>query len=165
MTTPFSGSRRRTVSSPPAEAPTPRRRATPTPAPPPPPRDIEEDRPETDASVGELFSKVTSDISTLMRQEFALAKAELKQEASKAGKAAGLLVGAGFVGYLLAVFASLTLMFLIDIVVPLWAAAAIMTALFGIVAFVLFTMGRKKLKTVDPTPHLTIETLKEGVPK
>ena len=55
-------------------------------------------------------------------------------------------------------------MFLLDLVLPLWAAAAIMTALFGIAAFVLLTAGRKKLKSVDPTPHRTIETLKEGMP-
>ncbi len=114
--------------------------------------------------MGELIAQVATDISTLMRQEFALAKAEMKQEVSKAGKAGGLLGGAGFAGYLLAIFASLTLMFLLDLVLPLWAAAAIMTALFGVVAFVLFTMGRKKLKSIDPTPHRTIETLKEGVP-
>ena len=41
------------------------------------------------ASVGELVGEVTQDLSTLMRQELALAKAEVKQEAVKAGRAAG----------------------------------------------------------------------------
>ena len=39
------------------------------------------------ASVGELIGEVTRDMSTLMRQELALAKAEVKQEAMKAGRA------------------------------------------------------------------------------
>ena len=43
----------------------------------------------TDASVGELLGNVARDLSTLMRQELALAQAELRQEAKTTGKAAG----------------------------------------------------------------------------
>ena len=50
-------------------------------------------------SVGQLIGDVTRDLSTLMRQELALAQAELKREAAKSGKAAGALGGAGFAGY------------------------------------------------------------------
>ena len=117
------------------------------------------------ASVGELISQVTTDVTTLMRQEFALAKAEMKQEAGKAGKAGGLLGGAGFAGYMLALFASVAVMAALDEFLPLWAAAAIVAAVYGVVAFVLYSKGRRELKTVDPTPHQTIETLKEGVPR
>jgi len=115
------------------------------------------------ASVGELISQVTTDVTTLMRQEFALAKAELSQEAKKAGKGAGLLGGAGFAGYMLALFASLAVMFALDLAMPRWLAATIVALVYGIVAFVLYSKGRRELKTVDPTPHQTIETLKEGV--
>ena len=114
-------------------------------------------------SVGELVGKVTTDLSTLMRQEFALAKAELTEEAKKAGKGAGALGAAGYLGYLASIFASLTIMFLLDLVVPLWAAALIVTALYGLIAFVLFSKGKKQMKTVDPTPRQTVETLKEDV--
>lgn len=117
------------------------------------------------ASVGELISQVTTDVTTLMRQEFALAKAEMKQEASKAGKAGGLLGGAGFAGYMLALFASVAVMALLDLVMPLWVAAAIVAAVYGVVAFVLYSKGRQELKSVDPKPHQTIETLKEGMPR
>jgi len=117
------------------------------------------------ASVGELIGQVTTDVTTLMRQEFALAKAELKQEASKAGKAGGLLGGAGFAGYMLALFASVALMAALDEVMPLWAAAAIVAVLYGIAAAVLYSKGRGELKQVDPVPHQTVETLKEGMPR
>ena len=60
-----------------------------------------------DASVGELFSEVAQDMSTLMRQELALAKAEVKEEAVKAGRAAGMFGGAGFAGYMVLLFASI----------------------------------------------------------
>lgn len=114
-------------------------------------------------SVGELVGKVTTDLSTLMRQEFALAKAELTEEAKKAGKGAGALGAAGYLGYLASIFASLTLMFVLDLFLPLWAAALIVTALYGLIAFVLFSKGKKQMKTVDPTPRQTVETLKEDV--
>ncbi len=117
------------------------------------------------ASVGELISQVTTDVTTLMRQEFALAKAEMKQEASKAGKAGGLLGGAGFAGYMLALFASVALMAALDLAMPLWAAAAIVAAIYGVVAAVLYSKGRRELKQVDPVPHQTVETLKEGMPR
>lgn len=117
--------------------------------------------PTTDASIGELVSQITTDISSLMRQEFSLAKAELKEEASQAGKGAGLLGGAGFAGYMVVVFASLALMFALDLTLPLWAAALIVTAIYAAVGLVLYLRGRAELKKVDPTPHQTIETLKE----
>ena len=51
------------------------------------------------ASLGELLGDVTRDLSTLMRQEVELAKAELKQSATKAGKGSGMLAGAGVAGH------------------------------------------------------------------
>lgn len=114
-------------------------------------------------SVGQLVGQVTTDLSTLMRQEFALAKAELTEEAKKAKKGAGSLGAAGYLGYLASIFASLTLMFLLDLFLPLWAAALVITVLYGLIAFVLFNKGKKQMKTVDPTPRQTVETLKEDV--
>ena len=52
--------------------------------------------------MGDLISEVTGDLTTLMRQELELAKAEVKQEATTAGKAAGMLGAAGFAGYMVA---------------------------------------------------------------
>ena len=74
-------------------------------------------------SVGDLLGEVTANLSKLMRQEVALAKVELKEEAAKAGKAGGLLGGAGAVGYLVLVFLSLALMFALDNAMGIgWAA-------------------------------------------
>ncbi|MCW2777234.1 MAG: hypothetical protein JWN17_959 [Frankiales bacterium] len=115
------------------------------------------------ASVGQLVGQVTNDLSTLMRQEIALARAEITEEAKKAAKGAGALGAAGYLGYLASIFASLTLMFVLDTFLPIWAAALIVTALYGLIAFVLFSKGKKQLKTVDPTPRQTVETLKEDV--
>jgi uncharacterized membrane protein YqjE len=122
------------------------------------------DRPDvTERSVGELLGEVTGDLSKLMRQEVALAKVELKEEAVQAGKAGGLLGGAGAVGYLVLVFLSLALMFALDNVMPIGWAAVITAVVLGVVTAVLFVVGRNRLKQVNPKPEQTVETLKEDV--
>jgi Flp pilus assembly protein TadB len=117
----------------------------------------------SETSVGQLVSQVTSNLSTLMRQELELAKAEVRQEASKAGKAAGMLGGAGGAGYFALLFASLALMFLLDTFMPIALAALIVAVLYAIVGAVLYSRGRKQMKSVNPKPEQTVDTLKEDV--
>ena len=122
------------------------------------------DRAATDpaeTSVGELIGNISDDLSRLFRQEVELAKAELKQEAAKAGKAAGMLGGAGFAGYLAVVLLSFALVFALGNVMDLGWAALIVAAIWGVIGAVLYANGRKKLKTVDPVPHRTVDTIKE----
>jgi len=114
-------------------------------------------------SVGDLIGEVTSDLSTLMRQELELAKAEMKVEASKAGKAGGMLAGAGVAANLMLVFLSIALMWALDEVMPLGWAALIVAVLWGLVAALLGLRGKRELKTINPKPERTVETLKEDV--
>ena len=60
-------------------------------------------------SVGQLIGEVTKDLSTLMRQELELAKAEVTVEAKKAGQGAGMFGAAGFAGYMVLMFLSFAL--------------------------------------------------------
>ncbi len=94
----------------------------------------EQIRPDVEnRSVGELIGELSSDLSTLMRQEVALAKAELTQEASKAGQAAGMLAGAGVAAHLAIIFASLTAMWALGNVMNLaWAALIVTGGLLAI---------------------------------
>jgi uncharacterized membrane protein YqjE len=112
-------------------------------------------------SVGELIGNISNDLSQLFRQEVELAKAELKQEAAKAGKAAGMLGAASFAGYLAVVLLSFALVFALANVMDAGWAALIVAVLWGIVGAALFVTGRNKLKTVDPVPHRTVDTIKE----
>ena len=112
-------------------------------------------------SVGSLISEVTTDLSTLMRQELDLAKAEMKEEATKTGKAAGMMGGAGFAGYMVAVFLSLALWAALANGMDEGWAALIVAAIWAVVGAVLFVTGRKKLREVRPKPERTVDTLKE----
>lgn len=124
-----------------------------------------------DQSLGELFGRVTSDLSTLVRQEMQLAKVEIKQEVKTAGKAAGLLGGGAFTGYFALLFISFAIALLIANVVPdslslitrLLLGFLIVGVLYGIAAAVLGSKGKKELDHVDPVPQQTVETLKEDV--
>jgi hypothetical protein len=119
-------------------------------------------RPDVEnSSLGELIGDVTRDLSTLMRQELELAKAELKQEASKSGKAAGMLGGAGFAGYMVLLFLSFALWWGLANVMDEGWAALIVAVLWGIAAAALYAVGRQRLREVRPTPQQTVDTLKE----
>jgi len=111
-------------------------------------------------SIGALVSDISQDLSTLMRQEVALAKAEVKDSAQKAGKGAGMLAGAGYAAHLMTLFLSVTLWMVLSYLLDDFAwSALIVAALWGIVAGVLAMLGRKQLKTVQGMPQTT-ETAK-----
>jgi hypothetical protein len=115
----------------------------------------------TSSSVGELIGEVSRDLSTLMRQELELAKAEIKQEIAKAGLAAGMFGGAGFAGYLLLFFLSIAFWWgLANVMDEAWAAL-IVAAVWGLVAAVLYVLARGQLRLVRPQPERTIDTLKQ----
>ena len=112
-------------------------------------------------SVAELVREVTHDLSTLMRQELELAKAEVKQEAAKTGKAAGMLGAAGFAGYMTLLFAAIALWWALANVMDQGWAALIVAAMWAAIGVVLYAVGRRRLREVHPTPQQTAETVKE----
>ena len=126
---------------------------------PPPPSEAEQRA--ANNSVGELLSDVTRNLSTLMRQEVALAKAEVQAEAKKAGKGAGMMAAAALAGFLTVLFLSNALWWALENVMDAGLAALIVAVLWGIVAAVAFSVGRKKLKQVNPKPERTVDTLSE----
>jgi hypothetical protein len=110
-------------------------------------------------SVGQLFADVSNDLSTLMRQEVELAKAEVKAEVAKAGKGAGMLGGAGFAGYMVLMFASFALWWGLANVMDIGLAAVIVALVWAAIGAILFVMGRGTLRRVHPKPERTVETI------
>jgi uncharacterized membrane protein YqjE len=113
--------------------------------------------------IGELVKDLSSQTSTLVRQEIELARAELQQKGKLAGKGAGML-GAAAIAALLALGAlTAGLIALLDQAMATWVAALIVMALWAIVALVLAKAGQKSLqKTTPPVPQ-TVETVKEDI--
>jgi len=114
-----------------------------------------------DASIGEIIGEITDDLSHLMRQELELAKAELKEEAAKAGKGAALYGGAGFAGYLTIVLLSFAAVFGIGSAIGLGWGALIIAGAWAVIGALLFMRARMQMREVDPKPRRTMETLKE----
>lgn len=115
----------------------------------------------SDASVGELLGNVSRDLSTLMRQELELAKAEVRTEAAKAGKGAAMFGGAGFAGYMVLLFLSFALWWALANVMDQGLAALIVAVLWAIAAAVLYSNGRRSFRETHPKPERTVETLKQ----
>ena len=118
----------------------------------------------TQVSVGQLVSEVTSDLSKLMRQEVELAKAEVKEEASRAGKSAGLLGGAGAAGYFALLFASLAIMFGLAVVMHTAWAALIVAAVYGVVGVRPVQPGPGRPQDLVAGPHPDRGDLEGGCP-
>jgi hypothetical protein len=100
------------------------------------------------SSLGELMRQVTTDLSTLMRQEVELAKAEIRQEGKKAGKTAGLFGGAGFGGYMVALFLSIALWQALDNVMDSGLAALIVAVIWAVIAAVLYSTAKKNAERI-----------------
>jgi hypothetical protein len=117
--------------------------------------------PDQERSLGDLFSQLTHDLSTLLRQEVMLAKTELSQKASKAGKDVGFLAVGGAIAYagFLVILAGIILA--LGLVLPWWASALIVGVVVAAIGYFLIRKGQTALKQTDLTPKQTIETLKE----
>lgn len=114
----------------------------------------------TEASVGDLVGAVTRDLSQLMRQEFELAKAELRESAGRAGKGAGMLGGAAYAAWIALLFVSLGAWWALGDEIGLGWSALVVAAVWAIVGVVMYSAGRKAIATVEGTPE-TIATLKK----
>jgi len=115
-------------------------------------------------SFGELFTRLSEQASTLVRQEVELAKVEMQQKGRRAGRGAGLMGGGGVLG--LGAFGALTAMFILVLAIWLdaWLACLIVTVVYAAGAAVLALYGKRSLKDAGPpVPEQTIESLKEDV--
>jgi hypothetical protein len=114
--------------------------------------------PVHERSIGELMGDVSRDLSTLLRQEVELAKAELRESAGQAGKGGGLLAGAGIAGFLTLLFVSIALWWGLGHLIGNAWSAVVVAVLWGVAAAVLAMAGRTELTRVRGLPK-TVETV------
>jgi uncharacterized membrane protein YqjE len=114
-----------------------------------------------DRSLGELFSELSRQTSTLIRQEVALAKVEMKQKGTEVGKDVGMMAAGGALAYagLLALIA--TVIIVLAEFIPWWLSALIVSLVVLAVGGMLIQRGMSALKQTSMAPEQTIETLKE----
>jgi hypothetical protein len=121
-------------------------------------------RPVTDQSIAELVQRASEQISTLVRDEIALAKAELAEKGKHAGIGVGLFGGGGVLalygtGALIA-----TLIIVLDLFLPLWLSALIVAVVLFLVAGILALLGKKQVtQAAPPEPKAAIASVKADV--
>lgn len=106
-------------------------------------------------NVGELFADISRDLSTLIRQETELAKAEMRQSATKAGKGAGMLGGAGVAGHFVLLFLSIAAWWGLGNQIGRGWSALVVAVIWAVIAAVLLSIGRRELKQVKGIPQTT----------
>ena len=116
------------------------------------------------ASTAELMKELSREVSQLVREEIALAKAEMTQKGKHAGIGAGMLSGAAVLG-LAAVGGSMAFLVLVlDSWMPGWLAALIVTIVYAAAAAILAFRGKERIRhATPPAPTQTIESVKEDV--
>lgn len=117
-----------------------------------------------DRGVGELVKDLSGQVSTLVRQEVELAKAELAEKGKQAGVGAGLFGGAGIAALLMLGSLTALIILALAVAIPAWAAALVVTVLWGAIAGGLALAGRERMRAMGkPVPEKTVETVKEDV--
>lgn len=115
-------------------------------------------------SVGELVGQASEQLSRLVRQEVALAKEELAEKGRRAGRGGGLLGAAGAVGYAGLLALAATAAAALSLVLPVWAAALIVTAVLFALAGLLAATGRAQLRrAAPPTPEEALGSVRADV--
>jgi hypothetical protein len=117
--------------------------------------------PVDEQSLGELVATATRDMSLLVRQEVELAKTEIAAQAARAGVGAGLLGGAGFLGFFALVLASFAggFGFATGLNIGLWAGFLCMAGVYAVLAGVLAAFGILRMKRLRG-PEQTSTTVK-----
>jgi uncharacterized membrane protein YqjE len=114
-------------------------------------------------SIADILQEIVGNIQNIIRSEVRLAKTEIKEEATTAGKAAGMLAA----GAVLAVYAVgillLCAVYALRGPLPDWAAALVVGLVVAAIAGALVMIGINRIKSVNPKPEQTIDSVKEDV--
>lgn len=115
-------------------------------------------------SIRGLIRGILGDIRTLIREEIALARVEMREQVGRARAAAvsfGIAAGAlAFGGIFLLVAIAMGIANVLNW--PTWTGFLIVAVLLSIVGVVTLSSGRRQIRTVHAVPEETVTTLKEN---
>ncbi|MFJ4966564.1 hypothetical protein EES43_11985 [Streptomyces sp. ADI96-02] len=114
--------------------------------------------------VGELVRQASDQMSRLVREELALARAEMTHKGKRLGRGGGLFGGAGLVAVVAVQALVATAVIALALVWPLWLSALVVTALLFALAGVLAAAGRKEVaEAVPPAPRQAVDGVKADI--
>ena len=119
---------------------------------------------QTDEPLGAVVHRLSEQLPELVRSEIRLAQAELAEKGKRAGTGLGLFGAAGVVALYGVMGLLATAVILLDLVLPLWLSALIVTAVLLLAALVLALHGRSQVAQATPAaPERAIAGVKEDV--
>ena len=120
--------------------------------------------PSTEPSLGTLVAQLSTQLPDLIRSELRLAQAEVTEKGKRAGIGLGMFSAAGLLAFFGAATLIATLVLLLDLFLPAWAAALIVAVLLLAGAAVAGLLGKKKVaEAAPPKPERAIENIKRDV--
>jgi Putative Actinobacterial Holin-X, holin superfamily III len=117
----------------------------------------------SDRSIKEIVQALQPQIQELVNKQVELARAELVPVGRQAGIATGLLVTGAVFMLVFLVFLSLTGVYALNLVLPLWASALIVSGILLLIGGGLAGAGANILRRLDPKPHRTIAALQQNI--
>ena len=117
-----------------------------------------------DPTLGALVNDLTTQVPELIRSELRLAQAEMAEKGKRAGIGIGMFSGAGLMAFFGFGTLLATLILVLDLFLPAWLAALIVTVVLFAIAAVLGLMGKKKVDQATPlAPERATVGLKEDI--
>jgi len=113
-------------------------------------------------TLGDLFSSLTEDLSTLIRKEVDLARTETTEKVTRATRsvvsmvAGGMIAYAGLIALIIAVIVGLSRF------MPLWLSALIVGIVVIVIGAIMISSGRSSLAKMSVVPEKTVESMKEN---
>lgn len=112
-------------------------------------------------SLGELFTDLAGDMSTLVRQEIALARAETMETVRTATRSSTMMAAGGALAYAGLIVLLLAVAYLLGQVMELWLAALIVGILTVAIGAILLMVGKNRISNLSVVPERTVESIKE----
>jgi hypothetical protein len=126
-------------------------------------RELREGPEPSDRSIKEIIDALRPQLQELVDKQVELARTELVPVGRQAGIAVGLLVTGAVFLFTFLIFLALTGVYVLNLFLPLWASALIVSGILLLIGGILAGTGANVLRRLDPKPHRTIRTLQQNV--
>ncbi len=126
-------------------------------------RELREGPEPSDRSIKEIIDALRPQLQELVDKQVELARTELVPVGRQAGIAAGLLMTGAVFMLVFLIFLSLTGVYALNLLLPLWASALIVSGILLLIGGIMAGMGASMLRRLDPKPRRTISTLQQNV--
>ena len=112
-------------------------------------------------TIGQLLKLLINEISNLLSQHIELFRYEIKKDTEIAAKFTGIAIAGALVAYTSLIFLGFFLIFLLALIMPLWASSLVVTIVYFIIAGIVLIIAQSKLKKLRKEPEATRKEAKK----